>query len=566
MNVLYVLVLLLIHGIRGVFMKIPNQYSARRTAVLTATGLACLAALLLLSGCTSAPAGSTGSNQSAVTTTDVVIPIGSLSEITYANSMQKKSTPVGVYEGLVVKNLSGEFDPLLAQSWDVSSDARTYTFHLVKNATWNDGVPFTCADVKFTNDYMKANNLTMGFVLKDVQSISCPDNHTAVFTLKTTYSGFLDQISRQPGITFSPMHIWANVTSPQSYTDSTFVGTGPFVFVKQETGYVWMKSNPAYYGKVPAVSGLVLKLITNPDSQVLALRNGEVDVVSGITPSVARSLAGEKNIGMYRINDTGAYEVAFNTQQYPANITEFRRAMSHAIDRDTIVTLFGTGRPTDTTFLIPSLAGDYVNPAERGMYDYDLKKAADLLAGAGFTRNAEGRLAGPDGNPVSITIPLGGKSGASNEQKVVTALKNDWENLGITVSTVTYDDQTQYRSAINKNPVFIDSFPVTLHDDADALVNFAVTPTQDKNYYNYNNSEYNSLVSRIQNTPDRAAIRQLAYRMQELLAEDIPTVPVCTTDTIVAYRTDRFTGWDIGPGYYSILSPAVLENLTPVRA
>jgi len=54
--------------------------------------------------------------------------------------------------------------------------------------------------------------------------------------------------------------------------------------------------------------------------------------------------------------------------------------------------------------------------------------------------------------------------------------------------------------------------------------------------------------------------------MQDLLAQDVPTVPVCTTDTLVAYRNDRFTGWDVGPGYHSITDPLVLENLTPVKA
>jgi ABC-type dipeptide transport system, periplasmic component len=129
-------------------------------------------------------------------------------------------------EGLVVKDQYGKFDPALTESWNVSDDARTWTFHLVKNATWNDGVPFTCADVKFTNDYMKKNNLTMGYVLKDVQSIDCPNDNTAVFHLKTSYSFFLDQISRQPGLSISPKHIWENVTDPQHYQEHA-VCAGP---------------------------------------------------------------------------------------------------------------------------------------------------------------------------------------------------------------------------------------------------------------------------------------------------------------------------------------------------
>jgi peptide/nickel transport system substrate-binding protein len=480
--------------------------------------------------------------------------------------MQKAGTPVGVMEGLVIKDRNGRFDPALAGSWTVSDDAKTWTFYLAKNATWSDGVPFTCADVKFTNDYMKSNNLTLGFVLRDVQSIDCPDDHTAVVNLRTSYSAFLDQISRTPGISISPEHIWQNVTDPQHYQDAAFVGTGPFIYVQSAPGYVQLKTNENYYGKKPAISGIILRTITNPDSQILALKNGEIDVVSGITPAVAQSLSGEQNISVYSINDTGTYEVAFDMDQYPANISAFRHAISHAIDRYTISSLFGTGRPTETTFLLPALAGDYVNPADVGMYNYNLTEAQELLAGAGFVKNADGTLIGPDGKPVTITIPLGGHGSIEEQQKIVTVLKNDWEKLGIAVSTLSYSDQTQYHTAINKNPVFIDGFPVLLHDDADALGDFAVTPLQETNYYNYNNTEYNSLVARTRNTANQTAIKEMAYQLQDLQARDVPTVPVASTDTLVAYRSDRFTGWDIGPGFHSILDPQVLENLTPVHS
>jgi peptide/nickel transport system substrate-binding protein len=500
-----------------------------------------------------------------VSAADVIIPVEDTSSITYTSSMQKGGTPTGIMEGLVIKDRNGKFDPALAESWNVSGDARTWTFHLAKNATWNDGVPFTCADVKFTNDYMKKNNLTMGYVLKDVQSIDCPDDNTAVFHLKTSYSFFLDQISRQPGLSISPKHIWENVTDPQHYLDSQFVGTGPFVYVQTAPGYVQLKRNENYYGKVPAVTGIVLKTISNADSQVLALKNGEIDVVTDITPAVAQSLTGNKNISVYSINDTGAYEVAFNTAQYPANLSAFRHAMSHAVDRKTLSSIFGTGRPTDTTFLIPSLAGDYVNPADVGMYDYDLSKAQAMLAAAGFIKNSNGKLIGPDGKPVSITIPLGYKGGAGN-QKVIAVLKNDWGKLGIPITTVSYDEQTQYRKAVSQYPVFIDAFPVTLHDDPDSLGNFAVTPLQETNYYSYNNPEYNALVAELRNTTDKTEIMTIGYHMQDILAQDVPTVPAVTTDTLVAYRNDRFTGWDVGPGFYSITNPRVLENLTPVQA
>ena len=543
------------------------QTKTYRAGIFFAICISGILVFCLTAGCTNSASPAQGTeNLTSVPANDVIIPVDSPSSLMSTSNMQKGGVPGSslIYEGLVIKDRNGTFDPSLAQSWNVSPDAKTWTFDLIQNATWSDGAPFTCNDVRFTNDYMKANNLTMGYVLSDVQSVECPDNYTAVFNLKTPYSAFLDQISRTPGITISPEHFWQNISDPQHYKDSQMIGTGPFVFTQSAPGYYQFSTNENYHGRVPAIPGVVLKVITNADSQVLALKNGEIDVVSGLTPAVAQSLVSDSNISIYSINDTGACEVAFNMNQYPANITAFRHAMSHAIDRDTISSLFGTGRPTETTFLIPDLAGDYVNPADVGMYDYNLTKAQEMLAQAGFVKNAAGILIGPDGNPVTITIPLGTKGAAVND-KIIAVLKNDWADLGITVSTLNYEDATQYRNAVNAHPVFIDSFPVLLHDDPDALGNFAVTPLQETNYYNYNNIQYNSLVAQVKNTTDPVEVKEMAYQLQDLLAQDVPTVPVATTDTLVAYRSDRFTGWDIGPGYHSIMDPKVLENLTPVQ-
>jgi peptide/nickel transport system substrate-binding protein len=544
-----------------------SETKTYRAGIFYALCMSGILVFCLVAGCTNSVSTSpdTG-NLTSVPANDVIIPVDSPSSLMYTSNMQKGGVPGSslIYEGLVIKDRNGTFDPALAQSWSVSPDAKTWTFDLVQNATWSDGAPFTCNDVKFTNDYMKANNLTMGYVLSDVQSVECPGNYTAVFNLKTPYSAFLDQISRTPGITISPAHIWQNISDPQHYKDNQMIGTGPFVFAQAAPGYYQFSTNENYHGRVPTIPGVVLKVITNADSQVLALKNGEIDVVSGLTPAVAQSLSGNANISIYSINDTGACEVAFNMAQYPANISAFRHAMSHAIDRDTISSLFGTGRPTETTFLIPDLAGDYINPADVGMYNYNLTEAQELLAQAGFVRNANGILIGPEGNPVTITIPLGTK-GADVNDKIIAVLKNDWAQLGISVSTLNYQDATQYRNAVNANPVFIDSFPVLLHDDPDALGNFAVTPLQETNYYNYNDPEYNRLVARVKNTTDPVEVKEMTYQLQDLLAQDIPTVPVATTDTLVAYRSDRFVGWDIGPGYHSIMDPRVLENLTPVQ-
>ncbi len=500
--------------------------------------------------------------------TDIIIPVDSPSDLVSSNVMTKKNgVPAGslIYEGLVTKDRKGTYEPGLAESWEVSRDAKDWTFHLVKNATWQDGVPFTSADVEFTNDYLKANNLTMGFVLSDVSSVTCPDDYTVVFHLKNSYSVWPDRLAQSPGIGVYPKHIFENISNPKTWQDTQFIGTGPFKFDRSEQGYFRVARNDEYHGDKPYISGVILKVITNKDSQVLALKSGEVDVITGINPAVADSLRNEQNIGVYTLNGTTGYEMAFNMEQYPANLSQFRHALSHAVDRSAISAILGNAHPTSTTYLLPGVAGEYIDEQETGMYDYNISMATLQLQQSGFIKDGNGVLHGPDGAPVELNIPLGGKASVGGiDEKIITVLRKDWSLLGIKVKTVSYDDEGQYRKAIDNGQIFIDAMPAILHDNPDDLVNFAVTPLQETNYYNFNNSEFNTLTEKVRNTIDKEERKQVGYRMQEILAENVPTVPICSTDSYVAYRSDRFTGWEKLADYPNMIDPKVLSAIRPV--
>ncbi|MDD1724852.1 MAG: ABC transporter substrate-binding protein, partial [Methanospirillum sp.] len=509
--------------------------------------VAVVLSLCLLSGCvnekTASQTASESSDQNATQySSDVVIPLDLPSELVSSNIMTKKNGVPGggiIYEGLVTKDRSGTYQPELAESWNVSDDAKTWTFHLVHNATWHDGVPLTSADVKFTNDFLKENNLTMGFVLSDVESVTCPDDYTVVFKLKNAYSVWPDRLAQSPGIGVYPKHIYEKIEDPKTWKDTECIGTGSFRFDKSEPGYVRLARNDGYRGVAPAVSGVILKLITNKDSQILALKNGEIDVVDGITPAIAESLRKEPNIQVLTIPATTGYELGFNTVQYPTNLSSFRHALSHTVDRDTICKVLGGAHPSNTTYLMREVAGDYINPDKTGMYEYNLSQAREELRQAGFIQDEKGVLRGPDGNPVELILPVGGKGEAATVEKIVTALRNDWATLGIQAKTTNYDEETQYRKAVYTGNVFIDGMPSILHDDPDDLVNFAITPLQQKNYYSFNNSEFNSLTGKVRNTIDREERKQVGYQMQEILAEQVPTVPICTEDNYIACRSDR---------------------------
>lgn len=499
----------------------------------------------------------------------VVLPVDAPSNLIPSNIMLEKGAQSGslMYEGLVTKGRTGTYQGWLATSWVPSEYGKVWTFSLARDATWHDGVPCTCEDVKFTNDYMKAHNLTMAFVLSDVESIECPDPYTAVFTLKNQYSVFPDRLAQSPGIGVYPAHIFRNVADPASYVDEELIGTGPFVFSERAPGLLKVDANPAYHGPAPKIAGVILKVVSGVDNRVIALRSGEIDAIPSLPTAVANSLRGDANIRVYTIPDTTGYEVAFNTGFYPGSNVEIRKALSHAIDRDRIAKLLGSARPNPTTFLIPGVAGDFVDPDSVGMYDYDLARAEAILAAAGFSKGADGMLRGPDGNPVEMTIPLGGKASVGGaDEKILAILREDLGKLGIPIKTVAYESEKEYRKAMAKAPMFIDAMPAMLHDDPDDLVNFAYTPLGQENYYQYHNPDYDALAVDVRDTTDRESRKKIGYMMQKILAKDIPTIPVCSSDTIAAYRSDRFTGWEEETEATGLLDIRTLMRIRPVAS
>ena len=474
-----------------------------------------------------------------------------------------------IYEGLVTKLRPKDGGPKeylgwLAESWECSDDATTWTFHLVKNATWHDGTPFTSADVQFTYEYFRDHGdpdapiggyLVNSAILKDVASVECPDDYTVVFHMKSCAPLFTETLSTGPGIAVFPAHIWKDIDLPGTYVDTAHIGTGPFAYASAIPGTLSKVTvYEGYHGEIPYIREIVIKNYEDEDAQILALKKGDIDFISGefgLSPRKAEALKNTPGIGICQIPSGGqAFEVAFTSDFYPANITGFRRALSHAVNRERICWLVGEGaRPTDTAFLLPALAGDQINPATNNRFNYDIDEAKRQLAAAGFTliekENGRPVLLGPDGKPVEITIPLAGKASTNAvDQKIVAVLKEDWEGkLGIKIVDTPQVDDSVYLDWIAKTAVHFDGMPGRWHEDIDRLDNFQRSPLGE-NYYHFDNATFNSLITQLKSTADPEQRKEIGFQLQEILVEEVPCIPVFSQDAFMAYRSDRFVGWD----------------------
>lgn len=497
--------------------------------------------------------------------TQLVLPVED--DFLKGSIIHKGGGPTGslLYEGLVTKNSQGGYDGWLARFWKSEENARIWTFSLVKNAIWHDGVPFTAQDVKFTYDYFEQKQLWLAAVLWMVDRVECPDDYTVVFRLKCRFPKFLDHLSHCPGIAVIPKHIWESIENPMQYEDYNYIGSGPFQFVKKIPGQFFeMKAFDRYHGKKSAFSRLVLRVLKNTDMRILALKSGSIDAVDDILPWVAAALDKDENIKVSAFPKQRLYELCFNCREYPPSSPYLRRALAYAIDREKICKMLfhGHAQPA-TTWLMPHLASDYIKK-ELFPYTFNLNRARRLLERGGF-RIKNGRLQDRQGKDVRLIFTLGAKGNVSIVKKMAEVFREDWKRLGIVVDIKQVDFSMWFKE-VHRNHIFIIGMPDLMHDDADDLAHFRSRSFFGKpNWHGYSNPNYDRLAAQLHEANKPTRRKTLAFAMQEILAADVPSVAICEVDGLTAFRSDKIAEKEsLDSMYGGILDLKTLLSIKPV--
>jgi peptide/nickel transport system substrate-binding protein len=374
-------------------------------------------------------------------------------------------------------NGSQQFTPELAKSWEVAPDGITWTFHLRKGAAFSDGRPITAEDVLFS--FRVAYDETLHPAIQDLLKVgqekfevSAPDPHTVVINTRKPNSALLDALC-QGGLAIIPKHILE-----KSYTDGSFasaynVGTPPKDLV---SGGAWrvaqyvpgektvLTRNPYYYGydqnnqRLPYLSELIFLIVPDQDAADLKFRSGELDGLDNVKPENYRWYQDNQKNGAFTLHDLGP-GLSSNFMWFNLNRDQrtgapsvgpvkyawfnnpvFRRAVSHAIDRDAMIRslFFGDGEKSwamasrgNKEFYVPDLVHHDYNPAE----------SRKLLAGLGWKdSDGDGVIEDGRGQAVSFTI----KTNADNAVRVGMAnfIKDDLSKIGVRVTLSPVDFNT----------------------------------------------------------------------------------------------------------------------------
>ena len=245
-----------------------------------------------------------------------------------------------IFDGLVKAFADGSIEPRLATvvptetNGGISRDGRTLTFHLRSDVKWHDGIPFTSADVAFTQSARmnSANNVTNRSPWDLVDRMDTPDARTVVVHLKERSASF---IALWATARIIPAHVLASLPDLNHADFSGApLGTGPFVFDRwTRATEVILKANPAYYAGRPKLDRIIIRLMPDQNTQLIALRTHEIDMVSGSVPRFRDIASADPSLRVVTYGLNEVFGITINVSDPLLADRRIRQAISHAINR-----------------------------------------------------------------------------------------------------------------------------------------------------------------------------------------------------------------------------------------
>ncbi|MBG9389550.1 ABC transporter substrate-binding protein [Caenimonas aquaedulcis] len=402
-------------------------------------------------------------------------------------------TQYNVYETLTKINSDGTVTPLLAESWEVSPDLRTYTFKLRKGVKFQNGEPFNAQAVKFSFTRAGGEKSTNKDkrTFASMEAVQAVDDYTVVVINKELDPDFLFLMGQATAIIVEPKSADTNATKP--------VGTGPYMLESWARGSSVTLAKWDGYRNASAIKlkKVTFRFISDPAAQVAALLAGDLDAFPRVT---ARGISQFKENPKYQVVIAGSRAktiLAINNKKKPLDDVRVRRAISMAIDRKAVIqgAAEGYGAPIGSHY-VPGAFGYVDTTAVNG---YNPEKAKALLKEAGVTTPLE----------LTITLPpppyarQGGEVIASQLAKVgITAkLQNvEWAQW----LSNTYGGAHNYDMTIISH---VEPFDLGNFDKPDY-------------YWNYSSPKFKDLYNKYKTSPRAADRAKLVGDIQRLLADD----------------------------------------------
>jgi len=351
--------------------------------------------------------------------------------------------------GLVAIDQERTYVPYLAESWDFSEDGLIWTFHLRDDVLFHDGTPMTAQDYVWTFNRAADPELvspTQAGMMASVSSYSAPDDYTLVMDFAMPNGGLMFTLANSG---YSQPLLQAAVESGGLDYGRSPVGVGPWKFKEWITGdHVTFVRNPDFnwgpahldHQGAPYVEEIVFRFIPEYATILAGLEANEIDYSAGIQPQDLEMVQG---LGTYEIVESlgvGIVPAIFwDVTKPPFDDLKVRQALSLAVYRQGMLDLIHPGYGEIQYGPINRAMIGYWSGIEEIGYKYDLEKAKQLMAEAGYTPGDDGILE-KDGEKLSFTLPIGDLHWSY--QKTAEILQSQWAELGVDIQIEQVDTST----------------------------------------------------------------------------------------------------------------------------
>lgn len=287
-----------------------------------------------------------------------------------------------IFTALMRWSADMEIEPDLSTDWEIVDDT-TYVFNLREGVTFHNGQPFTSEDVKYTFERILDPDVGSPRlpIFRDVESIEATSDLTVQFNLAQPIAALLRNMATIPHGAIVP----TGATEDDLNTKAP--GTGPFRFVEHVLDQeVRLEKFEDYYEEgLPYLDGVTFKLLADDTSISAALRSETVHMAWLKDPKVAQNVSkSAENLKSVEGTSSRYLPICFDLSQAPFDDVNVRRAMSLALDRETIMQAVLGGYGSVGTFLPPSQLGGYVGDgSDLPYYTQDVEEAKRLLSEAG---------------------------------------------------------------------------------------------------------------------------------------------------------------------------------------
>lgn len=478
------------------------------------------------------PSASNGGSKSGGSTSGQLRLLGS-DPVTLDPALLGDSNSAGyaveIFSGLVGLDKDLKIIPDLAESWDTSSDGTVYTFHLRKNAMFQDGTPVTATNVKYslerTAKLGRTTSETAEAYLGDIVGVSnvianksdtisgveVVDANTLKITIDASKPYFLAKLSYPTAYVVEKKQVDAD---PQAWWKKP-IGTGPYKLAAWDVNQrIELQANPNYVLGAPSIKDIVYNLAGG--SSLTQYENGDIDVSGVGLDDLARAQDKRDPLSKdYTSAPTLSMSyLAFNNQVKPFDDPNVRLAFALAIDKKQITkTVFKDALPPANSLMMPGLPG-YDSSANA--QPFNVKKAKDLLAQSKY-KDAKGL------GPITLTEIGGGATASDDNQAIVEMLK---KNLGVDVQIeeseegAFYDDLDQHKLQMWALGWSMD------YPDPEDIIDLLFNSKSRQNIFGYANPKVDALTVQARTETDVTKRLQLYDQAEQLIMTDAAVIPM----------------------------------------